>query len=297
MAARRNRRGRRRNRGRFNALYKLLSALLIFAAILLGCVVFFRVNTVEVTGTSPYTAEEIIAVSGVEQGDNLFGLNKYRISSQIYTQLPYIDTVNIIRRYPDTLVIHVTESVPAAWISAGGSCWLMDADGKLLERGDAALVEGKAQVLGMEAVNPTVGSLLTVPAEQQEKLDQLLAFLQAIQARQMTGSLTDFIDLTSDYEIRFSYGANLTILFPMNGDFTEKTYYLKRALETMDEEGIPRTGTLDLTYEGQEGRLLPERWLPDASASAGSETAEPDTAAPQPSDSPAPEATVQGENP
>ena len=39
MAARRNRRGRRRNRGRFSALYKLLSVLIIFAAILMGCVV------------------------------------------------------------------------------------------------------------------------------------------------------------------------------------------------------------------------------------------------------------------
>ena len=107
MAARRNRRGRR-NRGRFGALYKLLSAVLILAAIVLGCVVFFRVNTVEVVGDSPYTAEEIIAVSGVEQGDNLFALNKYQISSRIYTQLPYIDTVNFVRRYPDTLVIHVT---------------------------------------------------------------------------------------------------------------------------------------------------------------------------------------------
>lgn len=43
MAARRNRHGRRRNRGRFGFLYKLLSFLLIFAAILAGCVAFFRV--------------------------------------------------------------------------------------------------------------------------------------------------------------------------------------------------------------------------------------------------------------
>ena len=55
MAARRNRRGRRRNRGRFSALYKLLSVLIIFAAILMGCVVFFRVNTVEITVDSHYT--------------------------------------------------------------------------------------------------------------------------------------------------------------------------------------------------------------------------------------------------
>ena len=292
MAARRSRRGRR-NRGRFGALYKLLSAVLILAAIVVGCIVFFRVNTVEVTGDSPYTAEEIITVSGVEQGDNLFGLNKYQISSRIYTQLPYIDTVNIIRRYPDTLVIHVTAGTPAAWLESGGAVWLLDSRGKLLESGDA-LSAGRAQVLGLEAVNPAVGSLLTVPPEQQDRLDRLRDFLAAIQVRQMTGSLTGFIDLTSDYEIRFGYGENLTVLFPMSGDFADNTYYLQQTLWTMDEEGIPRNGTLDLTYGASEARLLPERWLPEGVTITGG-TEEPVPV--EPTQAPAPEqTTAQGEN-
>ena len=229
MAARRNRRGRRRNRGRFSALYKLLSVLIIFAAILMGCVVFFRVSTVEITGDSPYTEEEIRRVSGVEQGDNLFTLNKYQISSRIYTQLPYIGTVNFERKYPDTFVIHVTASVPVAWIESGGSRWLMDTDCKLLESGGASLTEGKAQVRGLEAVNPLVGSVLTVPPEQQDKLDQLKGFLAAIQARQMTGSLTSFLDLTSNNEIRFGYGREPDRSVP-----NERRFYAEDLLSTAD---------------------------------------------------------------
>lgn len=293
MAARRNRRGRR-NRGRFGALYKLLSAVLILVAIVLGCVVFFRVNTVEVVGDSPYTAEEIIAVSGVEQGDNLFALNKYQISSRIYTQLPYIDTVNFVRRYPDTLVIHVTAGTPAAWFESGGSCWLVDSRGKILESGDESLVSGRAQLLGLEPVNPTVGNTITVREEEQTRLERLTAFLSAIQARQMTGSLTSFIDLTADYELRFGYGDNLTVLFPMNGDFTQSTYYLQQTLWTMDERGTPRNGTLDLTYGDSEAHLLPERWLPDGAADV-EETQEPGIV--EPTQAPDPEnTTAQGES-
>ena len=293
MAARRNRRGRR-NRGRFGALYKRLSAVLILVAIVLGCVDFFRVNTVEVVGDSPYTAEEIIAVSGVEQGDNLFALNKYQISSRIYTQLPYIDTVNFVRRYPDTLVIHVTAGTPAAWFESGGSCWLVDSRGKILESGDESLVSGRAQLLGLEPVNPTVGNTITVREEEQTRLERLTAFLSAIQARQMTGSLTSFIDLTADYELRFGYGDNLTVLFPMNGDFTQSTYYLQQTLWTMDERGIPRNGTLDLTYGDSEAHLLPERWLPDGAADV-EETQEPGIV--EPTQAPDPEnTTAQGES-
>ena len=55
MAARRNNRGRRRNRGRFSFLYVLLSFLLILAALVVGSVVFFRVGTIEVSGNQHYS--------------------------------------------------------------------------------------------------------------------------------------------------------------------------------------------------------------------------------------------------
>ena len=183
MAARRNRHGRRRNRGRFGFLYKLLSALLIFAALLVGCVVFFRVNTVVVSGNSRYAEAEVIQSSGVEQGDNLFALNKYQISRQIYTQLPYVDEVSIHRKLPDTLLIQVTESYPVAALCAGGEYWLLDARCKLLERGDASLAQGKAEVLGLTPLAPAVGTPLAVDQSQQDKLASLKSLLSAIQAQ------------------------------------------------------------------------------------------------------------------
>lgn len=272
MAARRNRHGRRRNRGRFGFLYKLLSFLLIFAAILVGCVVFFRVNTVVVAGQSPYTDEEIIGAAGVKQGDNLFTLNKFRMGNSVVRSLPYIDDVNFQRKFPDTLVIQVTQCRAVAVIRSGGEYWLMDAKGKLLERGDASLAEGKAEVLGLTPLAPAVGTSLVVSAEEQGKLDRLKELLAAIQTREMTGSLTGFIDLTSANKLRFGYGAELTIVFPMNADFSSKTFALRGTLLKMDEEGVPRTGTLDFTYGDGEAHLLPERWLPDTAAQAVQET-------------------------
>lgn len=290
MAARRNRKGRRRNRGRFGFLYKLLSTLIIFAAILMGCVVFFRVNTMVVEGNSRYPAEEIIAASGVQQGDNLFTLNKSKMVSQILTRLPYVDDLSIERKLPDTLIFYVTESVPVAWIESDGTYWLLDHRCKILEAGDSSLTEGLPEVLGLTPVDATVGNRLTVSPEEQNKLDRLREFFTAIAGRQMTGSLTSFIDLSSENEIRFGYGDNLTVIFPLNGNYEQETYELKRALESMDERGIPRTGTLDQNYEGRETHLLPERWLPGqtveepAQTDTDSETEE--TAAPEVSQTP-----------
>lgn len=261
MAARRDRRRRRRNRGRFGFLYKLLSVLLIAAAILVGCVVFFRVDQVVVEGQSQYTQEEIVAASGVQQGDNLFLINKMQLVDQVLSRLPYVDELVIRRRLPDTLVLTVTECVPVAVVEAEGAYWLMDAKCKLLERGDVSLTQDRALILGLTPLGPTVG--VGLAAEEEQKLSSLQGLLRALNGEQMMGSVKDFIDLTADNEIRFSYGADLTVVFPMiTDDFDKYVYRLKLTLWEMDERGTARTGTLDLTYEN-EAHLFPERWLPE----------------------------------
>ena len=48
--ARRRHSNRRRRRGNFGFLYKLLSVLVICAAVVMALTLFFRVDTIEVTG-------------------------------------------------------------------------------------------------------------------------------------------------------------------------------------------------------------------------------------------------------
>lgn len=68
----------RRRRGRFGFFYKLLSVLLVAAALTTACVVFFRVNNITVIGNSRYTVQEVIEASGIQQGDNLITLSPSR---------------------------------------------------------------------------------------------------------------------------------------------------------------------------------------------------------------------------
>ena len=301
MAARRSRSTRRRRRGRFGGLYKLLSVLLILAAILAGCVVFFRVDTVLVEGNSRYAGEEIVAASEVERGDNLFTLNKSAMISRILTRLPYVDDLSIHRKLPDTLVIYVTESAPLAWVEDGGSCWLLDHRCKVLETGQTALAGSLPQVLGLTPVDPTVGSRLTAEGDGQARLERLRAFLAAMGEAGMTGSLTGFIDVSSGNELRFGYGAELTVLFPLNGNFDQAAHKLRQVLLAMDEEGIPRAGTLDLTYDTEEAHLLPERWLPDGwtdapPAESGPEASDPGDTPPAETGQPEPEEGAPAES-
>lgn len=121
MSAARNSRRRRRNRGRFSALFKMLAIVAVLAALTVGATVFFQLEEVVVSGNSRYTAQEIEKISGLQKGDNLYRLNKNRIASEIREKLPYIEELTIVRRLPSTIVITVKEwdavakIVPTPW--------------------------------------------------------------------------------------------------------------------------------------------------------------------------------------
>lgn len=267
MAARRQRNRQRRRRGRFGFLYKLLSVLLVFAAILVGCVVFFRVNRVEVVGNHRYTAQEIIAASGVEIGDNLFLVNRPRANSSIIQRLPYVQKASMVRRLPDAIELHITESTAAAVVEDGERRWIIDPRGKLLEAVEPGET-GLPQVLGLTPVGPAAGTMMAVDIGEQANLEGLRGLLTALSARDMIPGLTDFIDVSAMSVIYFGYGEGLTVAVPMTGDFDRRAFELERVLE---QQGERVTGTLYLTYGEEEARLLTERWLPDEYRGKGGE--------------------------
>lgn len=262
MAARKNRNRQRRRRGRFGFLYKLLSFLVIFTAILVGCVAFFRVNEVVVTGNSRYSTQEVIAASGVELGDNLFLVNRPQTAQSILRQLPYVENAVPVHRLPDTVELHITECVPAAALRFEGSWWLLDARGKLLEQGDKSITGTLPEVRGLHPVEPVVGEWMKVDITEQTRLEGLQQLLTALSAREMAGGVTEFIDLSASNVIRFGYGPELTVAVPMEGDFPLRVYSLQQTLETFRQQGETVTGTLELTYGDAQARLLTERWVP-----------------------------------
>ena len=114
------RKKKRRRRGGLGRLLRPLSFLIAAIAMVTALTLFFKVETIVVTGAGRYTAEEIIAASGVETGDNLVLLDRYRVSQRIYTALPYITDVRPRQEFPSTLNIEVTETRIAAAIQVAG---------------------------------------------------------------------------------------------------------------------------------------------------------------------------------
>ena len=127
------RRRRHRRKGRFAVLYKLMTFLLICGALVAALALFFKVESIEITGTSRYSTDEVERASGVHVGDNLYLMDKNAVASRITQQLPYVETVQISRRLPKTLCISVTECRGLAAIEQDGRLWLISEGGTLVD--------------------------------------------------------------------------------------------------------------------------------------------------------------------
>lgn len=232
----------RRRRGRFSGLYKLLSVLLVTAAIVVACVVFFRVNRVTVDGNHRYTAEEIVAASQIQMGDNLIALSKGRIANRILVGLPYVRSVSIDRVFPDGVLLTVEEHLAAAAVYDGGNWWYISSQGKLLEQSGQS---GPIRITGITAVEPTPGGTLSVDEDEQSRLYYVLELLEVLEEREMLDDCTA-LDCKTTGQLRLEY-LNFVVKMPTTGDFSYMLHCLESALD--EDERISRedSGTFDFT--------------------------------------------------
>lgn len=109
----------------------LFIAAVIFA--ILSVTVFFNIETVAVNGSSQYTVEEIIEVSGIKGGDNMIRKNMGRAAEKITSELIYIETAEIKRKLPSTVEISVTPCTETACMQKDGGFFVVSGTGKILK--------------------------------------------------------------------------------------------------------------------------------------------------------------------
>ena len=264
MAPRRRRRPGRRpyrrrryhGRGRLTVLTRFLSFLLICSAIAGALILFFRVQSFVVSGNHRYTEQEIITSTGVEIGDNMYLLNKYAISREITTQLPYVETVSIRRSLPDTLVISVTECQAAAGIVQDGVGWLLSGSGKILEQVTPAQAERYPEITGVELLMPEVGGSMEFPAAGNATEEQVLGLLAALEGQGVLEKL-EGIDCSDSDEMVMSYAGRFRVVMHYDDDFAQDLRSVEQIIPQLQPN---QTGTILLTLYDTTGEY---RFIPD----------------------------------
>lgn len=246
---------------RRRSLLAPVTFILVFAAVVFGMGVFFRVQTIEVIGAESYSEEEVIRASGVEIGDNLFFINRIDASSRIFTKLPFVEAASIERIMPNRIIITVTESSAMAYFDYLGEKWMMTANCKLLGKGSGDQLSGLIQVLGLKPRESVEGDeyrmesgiMLEVDQGDRLKLTYLQELLHAFQSLGMTADVAS-LDLENPANPMFSYLGRFTVKMGPNDNTDYKLRMLLSAVDQMEPE---LTAVIDLS-EGTSVHVSPD---------------------------------------
>ena len=246
--------GRERSPRSRGFLAKLLTLVAIVAAAVFGVTVFFQVNTFEIHGVENYSEDAVIIASGIELGQSILLVDKSKVASRINTRLPYVQSVQIKRRLPGTVVITVTEGKAAASVrSEYDEYWLIDDKGKLMEQVNEDRAASVTQISGVSALLPVAGDQIRLSQEDQQRLDVALKLLQQLERYDLAGQIVS-IDVTQLYNIVMYYTDQFEIQLGSTEELDYKIKYLAYALESLDG----KSGLIDLTFDQDRiARFLP----------------------------------------
>ncbi len=112
--------------------FSLLFVLMMLTLAILSVTVFFNAETILVEGNTHYTAEAILEQGGLSVGQNLFRLDKFEVIEKMQ-ELPYIKTVTIHRKLPNTLSVKIVENQPVVWTKTASGVALLNEEYRVLE--------------------------------------------------------------------------------------------------------------------------------------------------------------------
>lgn len=256
---------KRRTRKRISSTVwkRLLIMVGVVAAVVLSMIIFFRVRDVKVTGGQYYTPEEIINASGVSKGDNLLTLSRAKIAGNVMAELPYISSVQVARRLPDTVELTVREyEVTYAVRDVNQAYYLVTSDGKITEKVEERAAKAHIQIAGFTITDPVVGQNLQIAASEEDALaargqmDTMCDLLEELEAAELTKQIAS-VEIPNSYDLALWYGDQYYVKLGTKENLPYKLEYLKKVVENLADY---QTGTIDLSFsEGSEARFTPSK--------------------------------------
>lgn len=250
------------NRKKF--LLRLATVAAVVLAIFVSCAIFFRVDTIVVSGASKYTAWSVKEASGIKEGESLLSFGKASAAGRIMEKLRYIKSVRIGVTLPDTVNIYVEElDVVYAVQDQQEGWWLISADGRVVEQVSQSEASEHTQLSGFCLESPVVGEApeawepeteqtdeqgqdIPVIVTNEERLEAALSIATQLELNEILGEAAS-VDLTDLNDIQLWYGSQYQVQLGDPGEMDRKIAMMKKVIDQHESSGGHQSGVLDVS--------------------------------------------------
>ena len=228
---------KRREKAKKITGYIFLVLLIITGIILFLLSPIFNISKIEVNGNEQISSDEIISLSGVQKGSNLFSTSKKHVIDRV-KENPYIDTVSITRKLPMTLSISVKERKVEFLLEFGSTYAYIDEKGFILEI-SSENIQDKKKIRGYETPEDQIKPGNRLCEEDLKKLDVIYTILDTSNNYSLQQYITSInISDNSNY-VLYLESERKTVELGNTDNLDIKMLYLQSIIEKeKDKEGI-----------------------------------------------------------
>lgn len=246
---------KKKRKGKFSnvlkIMLKIVIAIIVFTCIILVLFVspVFNINEINVVGANELGESVYIAMSNIEIGENIFGVDKISAINEIKKE-PYVESVHIKSIYPNKIEINVEERKVNYLAEENGKYYYIDKNGYLLESSlsilDFPIIKGYNTNLEELELGERIND------EDLSKFDDIIKITEAIKSNNIDAKLTS-IDITNaGYVLEFA-SENKTIMFGECSDLSVKMSWINLFFkEKKGEKGTVYLNSNDVYFSPYE---------------------------------------------
>ena len=219
-------------------LIKWTSVILL----LIGTIIFilttpmFNIKNINISGIEHLTEEQVISLSELNKNENLFKNSKSKITSNI-KQNPYVESVIIKRKLPDTIDIQIKERKRSYMLKFVNGYVYIDTQGYILE-----ILEEKLKlpiISGYKTEEDKISEGNRLITEDLENLNNVLKITNSLEEIDVAKEIITNIDISNkeDYTV-YLESEKKTIHFGDASNLSNKILYVKAMIDSeKDIEG------------------------------------------------------------
>lgn len=192
--------------------------LIIIVAIFFLVIAFnslFDITEVKVEGISaavPYTAEDVREFLDIKENTNLITYDKRRAERSLLYRFPYVEKIEINKRFPSTLEIVITENKGTLYMEIGEDVFILSSSGRVLEITDDPFYDGKSRT---HLIAPDVKRCVCgedIVFEKPETLGIISSITEQLDRFELTDKITR-LDVSDKFDVRLMYDNRFEIKF------------------------------------------------------------------------------------
>ena len=248
---------RRRHRKRDGWVVEIdvraVTALVLTVAMSLLCALslflygrsFIGIRRFDVVGVSRYDGRDIVNASRLKLGDRLYTLDLDQVEEQILSECPYLESVEVRCRFPNTICFSVVEKLPCWYIDLAGDYYVLDADLVVMTEVSSEkmlLAEGVTKLTLPNVTHVMCGELpeFAIKNGEQDEIElrRTLELISIVTQSPFKSRITA-LDLSNRFQISMTVDGSYYVSMGDMTAFEEKLREVERTLGTEQAKQYP----------------------------------------------------------